>query len=150
MNHLKRSLVCTVFGGLKLQIVCACSIALTQFILILLLIIKGPTGAQQAIAEYKRFKTPDNKKFEVFYYGPTGNGVNGKPIGCKMFFDKISFDKVDAESITTNVALFEQYMTARMGDASTRNLVVDQLVSFVSAFISAYTSPEYVIYINVI
>lgn len=103
----------------------------------------GPNGRVQAIAEYERFKTPDTKQFDVFFFGPTGSGVYRQPIGCKMFFDKIGFTETDAETIMKNSALFEQYMTSRSKDTSTRRLLVDKLVSFVSGFVSAYKYPEH-------
>ena len=40
--------------------------------------IEAKNWMSQATAEYKKFKCPDDKEFEVSYFGPTGNGVQGE------------------------------------------------------------------------
>ena len=54
------------------------------------LVSTGKSGADAAILEWEKFKTPDDKEFEESYFGPTGNGVQRQAVGCRAFFDRIN------------------------------------------------------------
>ena len=45
------------------------------------------------LEDYHRFRTPDEKEFEMTYHGPTGYGIGGKSIGCMRFFQNLNFSK---------------------------------------------------------
>lgn len=67
-------------------------------------------GAQKALADWEKFRTPPSKEFEMQYYGPDGRGRLGKPQGCEGFFRalKISTSQADrlkqyAESMYENI-----------------------------------------------
>ena len=73
--------------------------------------ILGPRGAEAAIAEWRRFRTPDDKEFEVDYFGPTGNGERGKAVGCKPFFERLN-----AAGISTDGNKLLEYANQLAGD----------------------------------
>ena len=45
------------------------------------------------LEEYQRFRTPDDKEFEMTYHGPTGYGIGGRSIGCMRFLQNLNFSK---------------------------------------------------------
>ena len=53
--------------------------------------------ADKAIADWIKFKTPDDQEFEMTFDGPTGHGTGGKTIGCQRFFDKVALNASQAD-----------------------------------------------------
>ena len=104
----------------------------------------GNNGAAAKIRDYQRYHTPDDKEFEVTYYGPTGYGLNGKPVGCKPFFDKFrttSGDKLVEYASAVESQLGGDKQTESSGGRSTA--LLDRLVEFVTKFSFAMKSPEH-------
>jgi hypothetical protein len=103
-------------------------------------------GVAKARVEYEKFKCPDNKEWEVMYFGPNGCGVRGEPIGCRNFFNTISFQEKDAELISSQIALFESYMTSKRGNdegSQQRSKLADRIVKLVSGLCDAYRLSEH-------
>jgi hypothetical protein len=103
-------------------------------------------GISKATVEYTKFKCPDDKEFEVSYFGPTGAGVQGEPVGCKSFFEQIDFNTSQAECLSSSMDIFQKTVLGeRNGDSedSERNsVVIDSLTTLVKSFCEAIRLPE--------
>ena len=51
----------------------------------------GPKS-EKALADWRKFKGPDDQEFEMTFDGPTGHGSGGKTRGCQPFFDRIGLN----------------------------------------------------------
>jgi len=79
----------------------------------------GPdSGAQKAIREWKRFRSPDDTSFETCYYGPTGHGVRGQAVGCDPFFDEIpypdGFVEHSADVLLEDINCIQSYISGKV------------------------------------
>ena len=115
---------------------------------------KGNKSAKKAIEEYLKFKTPDDKEFELSYDGPTGHGVLQKAVGCKPFFEKLGISKSDMERLYKYSQALESQLTSRNGQEDgpdvknhsndqERNTVVDLLNGMLSKLTLAAENPEH-------
>ena len=62
------------------------------------------------LEEYQRFRTPDDKEFEMTYHGPTGYGIGGKSIGCMRFFQNLNFSKEKLSQVNEFCHAFDSYV----------------------------------------
>ncbi len=103
-------------------------------------------GIAKATAEYKQFKCPDNKEWEVMYFGPNGSGLKGVPTGCGNFFNAINFRQKDVELLSSQIGLFDKYMTSKRGTGEAsekRSKLADRLVKFISDLCDAFRLSEH-------
>ena len=103
-------------------------------------------GISKASSEYEKFKFSDDKEFEVSYFGPTGNGINGEPIGCKRFFEEIDFNTSKAESLSSCMDNFSRTFAGNRsdnrGDLERNNVILDGMTLLVKSFCEAMQLPE--------
>jgi len=57
---------------------------------------QNSSDAEKVIADWIKFKTPDDQEFEMSFDGPTGHGTGGKIKGCQPFFEKIALNASQA------------------------------------------------------
>ncbi len=103
-------------------------------------------GATKATAEYVKFKCPDDKEWEVAYYGPSGYGDRGKPIGCQNFFQAINMGAKDVEESEENIEKFGQFISSQSRDDSEsqeQRTLADRIVEFVTSLCQAYRLSEH-------
>ena len=105
----------------------------------------GVSGAKSAIIESDKFHYPDNKEFEIDYYGPTGHGVNRKAVGCKPFFDRIrDCNPLDNYTLLQSAQILQSEIagndTSEAGKRETS--LMDRLVELISKLGLAMKSPE--------
>lgn len=103
-------------------------------------------GATRATEEYDKFKSPDDKEFEVRYFGPNGSGDGKKPIGCIRFFESVEVTKGSIDIILDHVSVLVQFMSSNRGNAlaDERRKLTDRLSKFMNMLCSALRNPEYV------
>lgn len=104
------------------------------------------SGAKAAILEWEKFHHPDDREFEVEYFGPTGNGVGRKAVGCKPFFDRMRDDGF-AENETL-LRFAKELENSRNGDDGSEverreSTLCDRLVELISKLCLAMMSPEH-------
>jgi Fanconi anemia group J protein len=101
-------------------------------------------GISKAIEEYERFKSPDDKEFEVRYFGPTGSGDGKKPIGCQRFFESFKTTKELIDLTHQNISDFMKYMNTKRGNprADERRKLADRVCKLIIMLCSAFKSPE--------
>ena len=107
---------------------------------------EGINGVTKATAEYNKFKCPDNKEWEVKYFGPNGSGIRGKPIGCNNFFSVIKLEEKDVKNYEIRIKKFEQYMSSQRGNGKVsqqRSRLADRIVRFVSNLCDAFRLSEH-------
>ena len=97
---------------------------------------------------WEKFKTPDDKDFEVTFDGPTGKGHLGKCVGCLPFFEKLGLTKSDLDGLCTYVDAFEKFFRRQEGnDGSTErdriSTLVNRLTEFVYKLNAAIKTPEH-------
>ncbi len=107
----------------------------------------GKKGSAMALRDWEKFKTPDDKEFEVTFDGPTGKGHLGKCVGCLPFFEKLGLTKSDLDGLCTYVDAFEKFFRGREGnDGSTErdriSTLVNRLTEFVYKLNAAIKTPE--------
>jgi Rad3-related DNA helicase len=104
----------------------------------------GTSGAQGAINEWQRFHNiPDDKEFEIEYFGPTGYGVKRKAVGCKLFFDRLrQFGFIDNDILLRYAKELENEIVGNEAGRMETNLC-DRLIELVSKLTYAMTSPEH-------
>lgn len=100
-------------------------------------------GAQRALEEWERYKTPDTQSFELTYDGPSGHGVNGKAIGCKPFFDRLEIRSAQREQLCKYAEEMSQYVSEGEGyDATLRRAAFENMVDFVNKITLAAEHPQ--------
>jgi hypothetical protein len=101
-------------------------------------------GVTKAIDEYERFKSPDDKEFEVRYFGPTGSGDGKKPIGCQRFFESINISKDMIDLTVQNISDFMQFMNTKRGNprADERRKLADRVCKLITMLCNSFNSPE--------
>eukprot|EP00977_Amphora_coffeiformis_P002711 scaffold521_cov167-Amphora_coffeaeformis.AAC.2 len=105
----------------------------------------GVPGAKAAIVESEKFHHPDNKEFEIDYFGPTGHGVNRKAVGCKPFFDRIrDRNLLDNYALLQSAQLLQSEIAGNdASEAGRRETnLMDRLVELISKLGHAMKSPE--------
>ena len=105
----------------------------------------GKKGAAMAIKEWEKFRTSDDTEFDILLDGPSGHGQNGKPVGCKPFFDKLGMSESDFEILETHVEAFNGYLRGQ-NDNEERDRVsniVDKLTELVCKLSWAAKKPEH-------
>ena len=105
----------------------------------------GISGARSAIIESEKFHYPDNKEFEIDYFGPTGHGVNRKAVGCKPFFDHIrGCDLLDNDSLLQSALQLQSEIAGNDGseDGRRETNLMDRLVELISKLGLAINSPQ--------
>ena len=107
---------------------------------------RGQNTVTKATAEYQKFKCPDNKEWELKYFGPTGYGSQGKPIGCQNFFTAIGFTKLHVENLSLQANHFEKYMSSKRGSGEAsqkRSKLADRTVKFINTLCTAFRLSEH-------
>jgi len=118
---------------------------------------EGANGVTKATNEYQKFKCPDNKEWEVSYFGPFGNGSGGKPVGCHNFFREINFENPCTnthsskqhqtscvDTYTSQVEIFETFISSSRREASQQNsTLADRIVTFMNTICNAYRLSEH-------
>ena len=105
----------------------------------------GKKGASMAIKEWEKFHTSDDTEFDILLDGPSGHGQNGKPVGCKPFFDKLGMSESDFQILETHVEAFNGYLRGE-NDNEERDRVsnlVDKLTELVCKLSWAAKKPEH-------
>lgn len=102
-------------------------------------------GISKAIEEYERFKSPDDKEFEVRYFGPTGSGDGKKPIGCQRFFESINTTIEHITVTVENISDFMKFMNTKRGNprADERRKLADRVCKLITMLCNAFKSPEH-------
>ena len=114
------------------------------------------TKADNAIDEWKRFKTPDSHQFEMKYIGPQANKFHSTPNGCEDLFTRELNLTTEYFSLVKDSAFaFENYVGVSSVDAnndsSTSNTLLKRLLTIIAIFDLAFTAPEhYYAAINVV
>jgi len=104
----------------------------------------GPNGEKKTIEDIKKYKTVTER--EVKYFGPNGNGVGGRAIGCKPFFDMLQFTDKDAERLVILVQGFEKYLMGQITEGErddTTTGYIDRLSEFVHKICYASNATEH-------
>lgn len=97
----------------------------------------GHLGVTNALKEYRQFKCPHNKEFEMQYFGPTGRCINGKdPLGCRPYFDEIG--ATDKELLRVKV-LTEQFGELMKSQRGGEDKIADRICDFLNKIGSAYS-----------
>ncbi len=107
---------------------------------------RGPTGVTKAAIEYEKFKCPDNKEWEMKYFGPNGYGMRGKPTGCQDFFTALNLKKDHVDFLSSQAFLFEKYMGSKRGAGEVSDLVTklaDRIVKFINTLCTAFRLSEH-------
>ena len=102
-------------------------------------------GVTKATAEYEQYKCPDDKEWQVVYYGPNGYGLRGKPTGCKNFFDEVDIKDSDIDTYESYIGKFEQF-ASRFGNdehSQTKSRLADRIIKFVSSLCGAFRLSEH-------
>ena len=105
----------------------------------------GRSGAKAAILESEKYHFPDNKEFEIDYFGPTGQGVNRKAVGCQSFFDRIcDWNLLDTYALLQSAQLLQSEIGGSDASEAGRRQtnLIDRLVELISKLSLATKSPE--------
>ena len=98
-----------------------------------------------ATQEYKQFKCPDEKEFEMAYYGPTGSGDGRNPMGCMRFFKLLDVSKSEVENIESQVSEFNSLMSSKRAngpEVEKRSTLTDRLNELVLTLCNAFKLSE--------
>jgi hypothetical protein len=104
----------------------------------------GKHGVTSVTEEYQKFKFPDDKEFEMLYFGPTGSGDGTNPIGCKGFFSRHDINQREIEVIKSQLSCFQEYIFSKKSNqrSETRNTLADRLFSVVTTLCNAFQLSE--------
>lgn len=98
-----------------------------------------------ASEEYRKFKCPDDKEFELRYFGPTGVGDGKNPIGCKSYFDLLGTNTKEVKFIQSQLEQFNDYMQSKRGnntEMQRNNTIAERLYDLLSTLCSAFRLSE--------
>ena len=80
------------------------------------------------------------------YFGPTGNGVQGEPVGCKRFFEEIDFNTSKASVLLSCMENFAKTVGEKRDgdseDSERNNAILEGLKTLIKSFCEAVTLPE--------
>ena len=80
--------------------------------------------ADKAIADWIKFKTPDDQEFEMTFDGPTGHGTGGNTIGCQQFFDKVALNASQADHYRKLGEGLETHIRQKQGSEHDKNAAI--------------------------
>jgi len=105
----------------------------------------GAAGANAAVANYKRFKTPDDHEFEISqsYWGPTGRGERGKPVGCAPLFQELGLTQKDMKHIFQVAEAFLNKVRSTLKPQDYRNNLIDRLEELIDRFVMASENAQH-------
>jgi hypothetical protein len=69
----------------------------------------GKNGAVSAIREWKQLHKPDDREFEVEFYGPKSN-KRGTPDGCQPSFERLDITSGNLQSLEIFAIAYEKYV----------------------------------------
>lgn len=105
----------------------------------------GKNGVTSATQEYRKFKCPDDKEFEMGYFGPTGSGNGRSPVGCKGFFQRFKLEEKQIEEVISSVKQFQDHMSSKRGGnskAKKNATLADRLTDLITMLCSAFKLSE--------
>jgi hypothetical protein len=107
-------------------------------------IVEGKNGVTSVTEEYQKFKCPDDKEFEILYFGPTGSGDGANPVGCREFFARHGITQKEIDLVRTQISCFQEYMFSKKSDerSETRNTLAERLFSVVTTLCTAFQLSE--------
>eukprot|EP00804_Cyclotella_cryptica_P007195 CCRYP_009729-RA/>CCRYP_009729-RA protein AED:0.21 eAED:0.21 QI:131/1/1/1/0.87/0.77/9/1400/1710 len=109
----------------------------------------GRNGAQAALREYEKFHLADDSEFEIAFYGPTGHGGKGVPVGCLPFFQELGLLQSDFETLESYMDAFEKFFRGSKesnessGERDRISNLVDRLIDLVHKMCAARKTSEH-------
>lgn len=101
----------------------------------------GYSGAAAAIRKHQIFFTPEDTEHEESFFGPTGNGEQGKTVGCKHFFSQLDAE-VDFSELSNHASAFQSYIMDNEEENLRLLTLLNRLCELASKFAGAFLNPE--------